>query len=501
MSFRTLKLIGAAILASRGMNFLQAAPAAYPYGLAASILLRPPEGLSMLSIPHRKRCDQVAAIVGALLVALVGGSACAEEPATKDDFTLAGHDSRVELVRFSADGSLLATVQTYDAVFPNSEGKFMPMGLKIWDLATRKSLYHIPLKEAGLAAFTAAGELVTAGRYNDKIPFNLRDSRTGKVTRPLPELTHHVKPEEFIAGLDIVACMPKGNQVVIEKHWLEIGTGEGTPKRGGAALEIFDVKTGERVWREHVGGHFCTAMALSPDGHRLAAALFPRTADEAYDKLLRASLGERYNFSRGRPIVVFDLEKRKIETILPGHLGRITSLAFGPDGKLLASGGGDASVRIWDVATGKEKAMWAEDPEKGTIRVPIVRDEFDRWAQSLSGDGSQVVVAFAPDGKAVAASWPGIEDEKGNISGGVYLLDAIGGKDKRRVPDRKERLSPKEVVKRHQKERGEYPGNDVVRHYLEQDIACSLAYSPDGGQLALGYRGGWVRLVRLASLK
>jgi hypothetical protein len=39
---------------------------------------------------------------------------------------------------------------------------------------------------------------------------------------------------------------------------------------------------------------------------------------------------------------------------LTGHTSHVTAVAFSPDGKLLASGSGDETVRIWDVATGKQ---------------------------------------------------------------------------------------------------------------------------------------------------
>jgi WD40 repeat protein len=36
------------------------------------------------------------------------------------------------------------------------------------------------------------------------------------------------------------------------------------------------------------------------------------------------------------------------------HTQRVTSVAFSPDGKTLASGSGDGTIKLWDVATGKQ---------------------------------------------------------------------------------------------------------------------------------------------------
>jgi WD40 repeat protein len=39
---------------------------------------------------------------------------------------------------------------------------------------------------------------------------------------------------------------------------------------------------------------------------------------------------------------------------LQGHARYVSSVAFSPDGRLLASGGGDNIVKVWDISTDKE---------------------------------------------------------------------------------------------------------------------------------------------------
>src|SRR5262249_32361643 len=72
-------------------------------------------------------------------------------------------------------------------------------------------------------------------------------------------------------------------------------------------------------------------------------------------------------------------EGPKPRAILKGHRDRVLSVAFSPEGNTLASGSGDRTIKLWDVATGKERA-------------------------TLTGHGDWVrSVAFSPDGNTLAS--------------------------------------------------------------------------------------------------
>src|SRR5262245_11098 len=65
---------------------------------------------------------------------------------------------------------------------------------------------------------------------------------------------------------------------------------------------------------------------------------------------------------------------------LHGHTHYVTSVAFSPDGKMLASGSRDKTIKLWDVTLGKELA-------------------------TLKGhEGSVSSVVFSPDGATCASA-------------------------------------------------------------------------------------------------
>ena len=76
-----------------------------------------------------------------------------------------------------------------------------------------------------------------------------------------------------------------------------------------------------------------------------------------------------------------------IQTLENAHPGFASSVAFHPDGKHLASAGADRQVKVWDLTTG----------------LPV----FDRPCDAVHVFGTAYAVAFSPDGRHLAAGCDG----------------------------------------------------------------------------------------------
>lgn len=171
------------------------------------------------------------------------------------------------------------------------------------------------------------------------------------------------------------------------------------------------------------------AVAFSPDGKTLAmGGASPRVKGGCFLKLWDVQKEKRIGGT-------------KETTEAEGGLGEaVNSLAFSPDGKLLAAACMDGKLRLFDGRTGELKKVWDDDsgrwwvvfsPDSKTLvsqssdkTVKVWDVEKAKVLRTLQGNKASVIAAaFSPDGKFFATG--GIVRENDKVTGGeVVLWDA-----------------------------------------------------------------------------
>ncbi len=171
-------------------------------------------------------------------------------------------------------------------------------------------------------------------------------------------------------------------------------------------------------------------------------------------------------------IRLWDVQTRKERDTLYGHLGEVHCLAYSRDGKTLASGSKDQTIKLWDVKTGKEKA-------------------------TLTGHTwGAYSVAFSPDGKTLASGagdqtirlWDvATGKQKAILQGHVHWVRAVAF-----APDGETLASggSDRTIRLWDVRTGQVRAN-LVGH--ANDVRC-LAFSRDGKTLASGSHDRTIRL-------
>lgn len=216
---------------------------------------------------------------------------------------------------------------------------------------------------------------------------------------------------------------------------------DGKTLAGGGADKIvylWDYRTGKR--KQSFIGHKGSIInvVFSYDGKLLASASIHDTNLWDVNAGIHKQTVNRYTYVRsklwlnndevihasaeGTKTLLSDLMTRKVKMGLGGHKKSVKSISFSPDGKTMASGSWDKTIRLWNLPEGIFKItlkghkksinsmMFSAD---GKLLASASRDDTARvWdvstgklKRTFKGHISDVsYVALSPDGKALA-SW------------------------------------------------------------------------------------------------
>ncbi|MGL4552901.1 MAG: protein kinase domain-containing protein [Gemmataceae bacterium] len=182
-------------------------------------------------------------------------------------------------------------------------------------------------------------------------------------------------------------------------------------------LRVHDVNTGTPAGQDFTYESLGRGLAFSPDGKSLAVVALPSG--------FRAALGA------APEVNVIELATRRWKAL---KCGRVSCLAFAPDGKTLVGGDG-TTVRSWDLTAeapfprdgfGHEGAVDAVATDGDRI---YSTSRADRTARVWRGMKDQVMVKEALPAPSAVAIWPGGRVAFGGRDGAVVVYDLSTGKE------------------------------------------------------------------------
>ena len=291
--------------------------------------------------------------------------------------TLMGHTNWVRSIAFSPDGKAIAS--------SSSDGT-----IRFWDadIGNLKNIITGYAAGTEAIAFSSDGQTIIIGYGDGAIRF--WDANTGQHIKTLNEFR------------DVMSSGAVRN--------IKFTSDGKTLAWGDAGMRLWDADTNEHkmiLTESEWGSH---SVGLSPDGKTIAIAFHK-------DNLIR----------------LWDMHTSEQRLIHTGHTKDIFRLAFSPDSTTLASTSEDNTIRLWDTRTGENKKVftldsaWRNDVADWRVDSNWCGVAFSPDGKALAGGGGEIILlwdirtgktkmrftmpthrvfdlAFSPDGKVLASA-------------------------------------------------------------------------------------------------
>jgi len=229
---------------------------------------------------------------------------------------LKGHTDWINQVVYGPDGKRLATASRDRTV-------------RVWDASSGKELLNLKDNPGNVwsVAYSPDGKKLasTAGQWDKNKKewqgeIKVRDASSGKVLQSFAGHSDEIKR---------IVYSPDGK-------WLASAGKDKT-------IILWDAASGKPVQTLKGHGGDIEGIAFSPDSKRLASA---SGVMETKDKKTFTEAGE---------LKIWNVAAGKELTTLKAGSRALTGVAYSPDGRFLAAGSYDGTLRIWETYTGKEQ--------------------------------------------------------------------------------------------------------------------------------------------------